>query len=45
MNPNGSMKGEMTLLHGKQHGEEIIFDGTGNIVERNHYLNGKPVQK
>ena len=31
---NGSLLGEVNLLNGKLHGEEIILDEKGTVVER-----------
>ena len=42
LNKNGSILGEVNLLDGKLHGEEIILDDTGIIVER--YLWNKGVE-
>jgi len=40
LNKNGSILGEVNLLNGKLHGEEIILDETGIIVERYLWNNG-----
>ena len=36
-------QGEVNLLNGRLHGEEIFFDRTGEITERNFWDNGRPI--
>ena len=39
----GNAQGEVNLLNGRLHGEEIFFNQSGDVVERNFWANGKPV--
>ena len=38
---SGSAKGEVNLLQGRMHGEEIFYNQTGEIIERNFWANGR----
>lgn len=38
---NGSLKGMASLVNGKLHGEEIVYDNSGNVIERNNWQNGR----
>ena len=40
---NGNAQGEVNLLNGRLHGEEIFFDSKGTVIERNFWNNGRPV--
>ena len=44
LRPNGSSKGEMNLIRGRRHGEEIYVDPSGN-VHRQLYDNGRLVRE
>lgn len=44
LNESGELKGEVNLLNGKLHGEEIFFDESGSVVDRNVWANGKIVE-
>ncbi len=39
---NGNLKGKVELKDGKLNGEEIFYDATGKIVEKNYWIAGKP---
>ena len=43
LNAQGLAQGEVNLLNGRLHGEEIFFDQTGEITERNFWDNGRPI--
>ena len=43
LNAQGLAQGEVNLLNGRLHGEEIFFDRTGEITERNFWDNGRPI--
>ena len=43
LNPQGLAQGEVNLLNGRLHGEEIFFDQTGEVTERNFWDNGRPI--
>ena len=43
VNLNGQAKGEVNLLKGRMHGEEIFYDESGNVVERNFWADGYPI--
>ena len=43
LNSQGLAQGEVNLLNGRLHGEEIFFDRTGEITERNFWDNGRPI--
>ena len=38
---NGSLKGMASLVNGKLHGEEVVYDNAGNVIERNNWQNGR----
>ena len=38
---NGSLKGMASLVNGKLHGEEVVYDNSGNVIERNNWQNGR----
>ena len=42
---DGSLKGEASVVDGRLHGEEIIFDTSGKVMERNRWENGKLKQE
>ena len=44
LNASGQMKGEVDLLNGHLHGEEIFYDASGNVIERNFWSRGKPTR-
>jgi len=39
----GQPQGEVNLLNGRLHGEEIFFDVKGEVAERNFWSNGRPI--
>ena len=39
----GQPQGEVNLLNGRLHGEEIFFDVNGEVAERNFWANGRPI--
>ena len=39
----GQPQGEVNLLNGRLHGEEIFFDVKGEITERNFWADGRPI--
>ena len=43
LNAKGLAQGEVNLLNGRLHGEEIFFDRTGEITERNFWDKGRPI--
>lgn len=43
VNQNGQAQGEVNLLNGRMHGDEIFYDESGKIVEKNYWANGRPV--
>lgn len=43
VNPSGLAQGEVNLLNGRMHGEEIFYDNSGEVVERNFWANGHPI--
>jgi antitoxin component YwqK of YwqJK toxin-antitoxin module len=30
-----------SLVNGKLHGEEVVYDNAGNVIERNNWQNGR----
>ncbi len=40
---NGNAQGEVNLLNGRLHGEEVFFDVEGIVIERNFWSHGRPV--
>jgi hypothetical protein len=44
LNARGQMEGEVDLLNGHLHGEEIFYDASGNVKERNFWSRGKPTR-
>jgi hypothetical protein len=42
INDQGQAQGEVNLLNGRLHGEEIFFDAKGEVIERNFWANGRP---
>jgi antitoxin component YwqK of YwqJK toxin-antitoxin module len=45
INEKGYIKGEVYLLKGQLHGEEIIFNKTGEISERIFWDNGRQIDQ
>ncbi len=43
VNDQGQPQGEVNLLNGRLHGEEIFFDVNGEVAERNFWANGRPI--
>lgn len=43
MSQSGQAQGEVNLLNGRMHGEEIFYGDSGDIVERNLWENGRQV--
>ncbi|MEK9772624.1 MAG: hypothetical protein VW576_03565 [Opitutae bacterium] len=43
VNSSGQAQGEVNLLKGRMHGEEIFYDDSGEVVERNFWANGHPI--
>jgi len=43
INDQGQAQGEVNLLNGRLHGEEIFFDANGEVIERNFWANGRPI--
>ena len=43
MNQSGQAQGEVNLLNGRMHGEEIFYGESGDIVEKNFWENGRQV--
>jgi len=43
VNDQGQPQGEVNLLNGRLHGEEIFFDVNGEITERNFWADGRPI--
>ena len=39
----GMSQGEVNLLNGRLHGEEIFFDVNGEITEKNFWADGRPI--
>ena len=39
---DGNAKGEVNFLNGRLNGEEIFYNGNGDVVERNFWSNGRP---
>jgi len=45
LNDNGSRQGQLSLLNGRLHGEEIKLDDTGKVTARNRWVNGHQVEE
>jgi len=43
VNEQGKAQGEVNLLNGRLHGEEIFFNGAGDVIESNFWENGRQV--
>ena len=44
LNARGQVEGEVDLLNGHLHGEEIFYDAFGNVTERNFWSYGEPTR-
>ena len=42
LDEDGNAKGEVNFLNGRLHGEEIFYNGNGDVVERNFWSNDRP---
>jgi len=42
---DGSLKGEASLVAGRLHGDEIVYDNSGKILEQNLWENGELKQQ
>lgn len=42
---NGNKQGQVTVVKGLLHGEEILWGDDGSVLERNRYENGKLLEK
>lgn len=45
VNSAGQAKGDVNLLNGRMHGEEIFYNDQGEVVEKNYWENGRPIGK
>ena len=42
---DGGKRGQVTVVNGLLHGEEILWGDDGNVIERNRYENGKLIEE
>ena len=43
LDSNGNLLGEVNLVDGRLHGEEVFYNNSGEIIERNLWSNGRKV--
>ena len=40
LNAEGKVQGEVNLLNGRLHGDEVFYDDSGKVVETNTWFEG-----
>ena len=43
LDSNGNLLGEVNLVDGRLHGEEVFYNNSGEIIEKNLWSNGRKV--